>query len=96
MGIRFKSLEELRQHSRRPGAVAMARNLGQSLVEWSASGFKTCEGDELTKRLDLCVACEYLINNRCLKCGCFVEVKARLATSKCPIGKWQPLTPPQS
>ena len=88
MGIRFKSLEELRQHSQRPGAVAMAGNLGKSLIEWSASGFKTCEGDELTKRLGLCAACEYLINNRCLKCGCFIEVKTRLATSKCPVGKW--------
>jgi hypothetical protein len=88
MGIRFKSLEELKQHSQRPGAVAMARNLGKSIIEWSASGFKTCEGDELNKRLELCSSCEYLINNRCLKCGCFVEVKTRLATSKCPISKW--------
>jgi len=88
MGMRFKSLEELAQYSQRPSAVAMAGNLGKSLIEWSASGFKTCEGDELSKRLDICSSCEYLINNRCLKCGCFIEVKTRLGTSKCPIGKW--------
>lgn len=88
MGIRVKNLEELQQHMQRPGAVAMAGNLGKSLIEWSASGFKTCEGDELKKRLELCSSCQYLINKRCLKCGCFVEVKTRLATSKCPVGKW--------
>jgi hypothetical protein len=88
MGMRFKSLEELTQHSKRLGAVAMAGNLGKSLAEWSASGFKTCDGDQLNKRLELCGSCEYSINKRCLKCGCFIGAKTRLATSKCPIGKW--------
>ena len=88
MGIRFKSLEELKQHTQRPGAVAMSGNFSKSLIEWSASGFKTCEGDELIKRLGICSSCEYSINHRCLKCGCFIEVKTRLGTSKCPIGKW--------
>jgi hypothetical protein len=88
MGIRFNSLEELRQHTQRPGSVAMAKNLGKSLIEWSASGFKTCEGDELNERLETCSSCEYLLNKRCLKCGCYIEVKTRLGTSKCPVGKW--------
>jgi hypothetical protein len=88
MGIRFNSLEELQRHSEMPSSIAMAGNLGKSLLEWSAGGFKTCEGDELNKRLELCASCEYLINKRCLKCGCFIEVKTRLATSKCPVGKW--------
>ena len=88
MGTRLKSLEELKQHSQKVSAVSMAGNLGKSLIEWSSSGFKTCEGDELNRRLDICGSCEYSINKRCLKCGCFIEVKTRLWTSKCPIGKW--------
>jgi len=88
MGTRFKSLQELRQHTQGRSAVAMAGNLGRSLIEWSASGFKTCQSDELTKRLGICSSCEYSLNHRCLKCGCFIEVKTRLATSKCPINKW--------
>ena len=88
MGIRFNSLSELQRHSEMPSSIAMASSLGKNLLEWSAGGFKICEGDELNKRLELCASCEYLINKRCLKCGCFIEVKTRLKTSKCPIGKW--------
>jgi hypothetical protein len=67
MGIRFNSLSELQRHSEMPSSIAMAGNLGKSLLEWSASGFKTCEGDELNKRLELCASCEYLINKRLRK-----------------------------
>jgi hypothetical protein len=56
MGSRFQSLGELWQHMQRPIAVALACHLGQKLVEWSASGFTPCEGDELTKRLVIILA----------------------------------------
>jgi len=86
MGIRFNSLAELQ--AQMPSAISMANNLGKSMVEWSASGFKMCEEEELKRRIELCNSCEHLINKRCLKCGCYIEVKTRLATSKCPIAKW--------
>ena len=42
--------------------------------------------DEATakSRLALCKNCDNLISGMCLKCGCYVEVRARLKHSDCP------------
>jgi len=42
-------------------------------------------------RLAECRDCEHFIKatSQCKKCGCFMKVKARLATASCPIGKWE-------
>ena len=42
----------------------------------------------LKMRWDLCTGCEFLNNNKCEKCGCFMKVKHKLAMASCPIGKW--------
>jgi len=43
----------------------------------------------ISKRWDICKGCPELTDlNRCKQCGCFMKVKTRIATSKCPIGKW--------
>ena len=54
------------------------------------SGFRTAETPEQQRRRTICKACEYLDpeSERCTKCGCFVSLKAWLATESCPIGKW--------
>ena len=39
-------------------------------------------------RLAICGKCEFNKNNRCLKCGCYWNVKVKLATEHCPIQKW--------
>tara|TARA_Y100000034_G_C6825189_1_gene371996 strand:+ start:399 stop:656 length:258 start_codon:yes stop_codon:yes gene_type:complete len=44
--------------------------------------------DVLKMRWDLCTGCEFLNDNKCEKCGCFMKVKHKLAMAKCPIGKW--------
>ena len=46
--------------------------------------------DVIDKRWDICKGCDFLTeNNRCEKCGCFMKIKHRLATARCPIGKWE-------
>tara|TARA_Y100000310_G_C20608110_1_gene776593 strand:- start:1074 stop:1370 length:297 start_codon:yes stop_codon:yes gene_type:complete len=42
-------------------------------------------------RLAECHDCEHFIKvtSQCRKCGCFMKAKARMATSRCPIGKWE-------
>ena len=42
------------------------------------------------QRLDICSSCIFLFNitKQCKKCGCFMELKTKLADAKCPIGKW--------
>ena len=42
----------------------------------------------LKMRWDLCSGCEFLNNNKCEKCGCFMKVKYKLAMASCPEGKW--------
>ena len=42
----------------------------------------------LKMRWDLCIGCEFLNNNKCEKCGCFMKVKHKLKMASCPIGKW--------
>jgi predicted Zn-ribbon and HTH transcriptional regulator len=40
------------------------------------------------QRLKICGMCEHWHGSRCMKCGCFMETKARFKALKCPIGKW--------
>lgn len=41
-------------------------------------------------RMELCIACEHFRerSQRCMKCGCFMQLKSTLLMAKCPIGKW--------
>jgi hypothetical protein len=41
-------------------------------------------------RMSICHECPELrkITNQCKKCGCFMNVKSKLNSAKCPIGKW--------
>ena len=42
-------------------------------------------------RFSECQSCEHFIKptSQCKKCGCFMKVKTRIATARCPIGKWE-------
>ena len=42
----------------------------------------------LKMRWDICSSCEFLKDDKCEKCGCFMKVKHKLAMAKCPEGKW--------
>ena len=45
--------------------------------------------DIIAKRWDICQGCEFLNDNKCDKCGCFMKIKTRVATARCPVGKWE-------
>lgn len=40
--------------------------------------------DLYKKRLSLCRECDNLISGMCLKCGCYVEIRAALKNKACP------------
>jgi hypothetical protein len=42
------------------------------------------------ERYDMCLGCEHLIKltKQCKKCGCFMNLKTKLAGAECPVGKW--------
>ncbi len=44
------------------------------------------KADDVTyrKRLDICRECEYLSAGTCLKCGCYVELRAAVRDGHCP------------
>lgn len=62
-------------------------NLAQSTIKSK----KPIQTDEIyNERMDICKECEFLEKNykRCMKCGCFMSVKAKLTEAKCPVNKW--------
>ena len=42
----------------------------------------------IDKRRALCNDCEHRFGLNCKKCGCFIAAKTRVATTSCPVGKW--------
>jgi len=44
----------------------------------------------LNDRLTICKKCKHFRKStqQCKKCGCFMQIKARIAFTKCPIDKW--------
>jgi len=44
------------------------------------------------ERLDICSACENNKMNICMKCGCLLGLKTQWKSTKCPIGKWGPVS----
>ena len=68
---------------------------GSSAFNFARSGFATTPPEALATREATCKACPEwdaaALNNtgRCRKCGCSTWAKLRMATERCPIGKWE-------
>lgn len=43
---------------------------------------------ELSIRKGICTRCPDNDLGRCLRCGCYLYSKVRIASEKCPVGKW--------
>ena len=69
-------------------------------TRFARSGFSTTPPDILAEREATCRACPEwdaaALNStgRCRKCGCSTWAKLRMATERCPIGKWDPVSQP--
>lgn len=81
--------------SMEPGLGQKAKSFGNSLKSWVKSGFTQTSEEDLNKRLEICKACEFWdpegfkATGKCKKCGCSTWGKLRMATERCPIGKWE-------
>ena len=40
------------------------------------------------ERLSICNTCKCYVNGICKLCGCFMVLKVKINTSKCPAKKW--------
>jgi hypothetical protein len=83
-----------------PGVSEQVKSLAKSGLNWAKKGFVLVNEEQLNSRLAECSSCEFwdpkafLGTGRCQKCGCSTQAKLRMATEKCPIDKWGPVTPP--
>jgi hypothetical protein len=77
-----------------PSAAQMASSATQSMIAWAMGGFRTVTPEQLAERMAVCRGCEYWNEQgfggtgRCMRCGCSTQAKLRMATEKCPVGKW--------
>ncbi len=71
-----------------PPILTQTKNFIKSLLNHVAGGAKMVDDAEFDRRMNICKGCDRLQNDRCLECGCFVEVKARWSSEECPLKKW--------
>lgn len=85
--------------STQPRLPQQAATLGRTIINWAQSGFATTPPEALAAREATCRACPEwdaaALNNtgRCRKCGCSTWAKLRMATERCPLGKWEAVPP---
>ena len=65
-----------------------AVGLAKSLIAWTAVGLPLTDGSLTAFRISTCEGCEFYRKPICIKCGCVIAIKARMATAKCPEDKW--------
>ena len=82
-----------------PSFLAKVRNFATAAAKHVAAGAPMASDEEIIRRHDLCLACEFFKDNSCQKCGCPVVrakqyvSKLSWADSECPVGKWGKETP---
>lgn len=78
-----------------PTLFEQVRSAGIAVAKFSASGFNATIPEILSYRESICRSCDQwdsaALNNtgRCKKCGCSTWAKLRMATERCPLGKWE-------
>ena len=89
-----KEQENQETEPRFPSGLQMAKNLSSSILNATKAltkgeKIRSSKG-EAAERMKICAGCEHYIKeeNRCNLCGCFLNVKTKVATERCPVGKW--------
>lgn len=77
-----------------PSFAQMAKSAVKSTASWVTQGVPIASEGLIKERQAICSSCEFWNakafsgTGRCMKCGCSTWAKLRMATEKCPIGKW--------
>lgn len=80
--------------------LQMISRFTQATAKFARSGFAATPREILATREETCRACDQwdaaALNNtgRCRKCGCSTWAKLRMATERCPLGKWEAISSP--
>lgn len=74
----------------------------RAVTRFARSGFATTPPEALAAREATCRACPEWdaaalnATGRCRKCGCSTWAKLRMATERCPLGKWEAVPKPET
>jgi hypothetical protein len=77
-----------------PSFLTKVKNFAASAVQHVKEGMPMCSDEEIIRRHDICLGCEFFKENACIKCGCPVMrakgyvSKLSWADQECPVGKW--------
>ncbi len=77
--------------------VAKVKNFVLATAKHVAAGMPTCSDEEILRRHDICMGCEFYKDSACTQCGCPVRrdrqfiSKLAWADQSCPVGKWGPV-----
>jgi len=65
-------------------------SISQNLQQVISGNGIMVEASVADARLAICQKCDFFEknNNRCKKCGCYMEIKTKLKVEKCPERKW--------
>jgi len=91
MSDKSRKIEEVR---------ARILSVMQATHRFASAGFATTPPEILATREATCSACPEWdatalnATGRCRKCGCSTWAKLRMATERCPIGKWEAVDKP--
>jgi predicted Zn-ribbon and HTH transcriptional regulator len=93
LGMRFNNEREAREFLK--NCRNNISNFTKSSAKFASSGFNLASKDVLEERQSICKKCDewdsisFKGTGRCKKCGCSTWAKIRMATERCPLGKWQ-------
>jgi hypothetical protein len=77
-----------------PSFLEKIKNFTGSATKHIKAGMPKSSDEEIVRRYNICLGCEFLKNNSCTKCGCPINRDKRFisklswADQECPIGKW--------
>jgi hypothetical protein len=75
-----------------PDMLQMAKNLATTAKDVVSDAIEgkdiAASQQQIKERISICNDCDWFFEKRCLKCGCFISVKSKLASAKCPLDKW--------
>ena len=77
-----------------PSFIEKVKNFASATVSHVAAGMPMASDEEVIRRHDICLGCEFLQDDACAKCGCPVSrvrgyiSKLSWADQECPVGKW--------
>lgn len=80
-----------------PTTIQKAKNLAGDIKKNTKSVMNgnslSVDKEVYEERINICKECEFFVDeNKCTKCGCGMKIKANLAASSCPVGKWKEAT----